>query len=739
MWCEPEFHRAGHGKMFMENKENESLKISAKLIDLEDAEEFLKKSAIGKEKIKIAAGDKKSEKVSMEVPVAEKSENFQAREDNCEELNLQDYQLELENRIRNLLWTISGDYTQQMKPDVSLFLRSKDIALYDGIKQGALAKFFDKDFLGMYLVKKIFMGADEAALTFVSQLCIEEAIGERICEQRPGIWEMQRKACEDILDQEYETMPSAADKLGYLRVNLLRRRIDRGGNTSLKKKNLQDDSRSEEKSADSVENTDVSNGIITGNADVSNGRIAGNADASNKTITNITENKQKNRKYKGIYHYIDLISSAAETTDTMSLIHIIDTVYNEVADPDFSKKATLEQVLAVTMEDLTEFDWHDYLSEEMYEDALESYMEQLTSNVAGMENADVTREMEEERQSKQKITVLPPEALEKAHTYVELNFGKTYLSELEEKRINQLMCRDIHSDCSLYFTEGILKSPVKRNYQYEYAKRLKNKNIWLYHDKHRIVKRNIALLTEMLKKSLVIKSENQEILSDRGMIVPSRLWRLGRSSDAQVFRRELKGDSSDFVVDVLIDASGSQMSRQGEVALQAYIISEALSNAELPHRVMSYCTFWDYTILHRFREYDDPRSANENIFNYVTSSNNRDGLAIRAAGYGLLNREEEKKILIILSDGRPYDVIVNRPNAKNPAPYHGKYAITDTAAQIRKLRSQGVSVLGVFAGEEKDLATEKKIFGKDFAYIRNITGFSKIVGRYLTKQLEDDE
>ena len=93
-----------------------------------------------------------------------------------EELQIQDYQLELENRIRNLLWTVSGDYTQQMKPDVSLFLRSKNIALYDGIKQGALAKFFDKDFLGMYLVKKIFMGADEASLTFVSQLCIEKPV-----------------------------------------------------------------------------------------------------------------------------------------------------------------------------------------------------------------------------------------------------------------------------------------------------------------------------------------------------------------------------------------------------------------------------------------------------------------------------------------------------------------------------------------------------------------------------------
>ena len=43
------------------------------------------------------------------------------------------------------------------------------------------------------------------------------------------------------------------------------------------------------------------------------------------------------------------------------------------------------------------------------------------------------------------------------------------------------------------------------------------------------------------------------------------------------------------------------------------------------------------------------------------------------------------------------------------------------------------------AGEEKDLATEKKIFGKDFAYIRDISNFSKIVGRYLIKQLDSDE
>lgn len=593
-----------------------------------------------------------------------------------ETLEIEDSRLELENRIRNLLWTVSGDYKLDMKPDVSLFLRSKAIALYDGIKQGALARFYDKDLLGLYLVKKVFLQADEGELTAVAQLCIEEAIGEKICEERPGIRNMQREAFEDILDQEFEKMPSQADFLGRLKVAVLRRRLDGG----------------------------------------------------------VYRVEQK------LQPFMDLVIRSGEAEDTMELIRCIDELYNSMIDPAFEqRRGSLERVMAVTLEELTEFSWEDFLSEEMYEEALESYVEKLTTNMAGMEDRSVTEEMEQKRQKKKNITVVTPEMLEKAYTYVELNYGRTYLSEAEEKKINYLMCRGVHSDCSLYFTEGVLKNPVKRNYQYEYAKRLRNKNIWLYHDKHRIVKRNISVLTDTLRKSLVLRSETQTVLSDRGQIVPSRLWRVGRSQDAKLFERELKADASDFVVDVLIDASGSQMSRQGEVALQAYIISEALSNVEIPHRVMSFCTFWDYTILHRFREYDDPRSANENIFNYVTSSNNRDGLAIKTAGYGLLAREEEKKILIVLSDGKPYDVLMNRPNARNPKPYQGKEAIADTATEIRRLRNLDVSVLGVFAGEEKDLATEKKIFGKDFAYIRNIKNFSKIVGRYLTKQLETDE
>ncbi len=585
---------------------------------------------------------------------------------------LDDYQLELENRIRNLLWTVSGDYTLEMKPNVETFLRSKSLALYDGIKQGAFAKYYDKDLLGMYLVKKIFLQGLEIPLTAIAQLCIEEAIGEKIVAERPGIVKIRRQAFLDMIDQEFEIL--AKSPLGRLKFALLKEKTE--GSYAVEKQ---------------------------------------------------------------IRSWMTIVYQAKDAEDTMELIHLIDRLYNMIVDPWFENQhGSLDQVLAVTLEELTEFGWEDYLSEEMYEEALETYVQKITENMTNLEEAQVTEEMEEKRRTKNKITVLDPKVLEKSYTYVELNFGKTYLNSLEEKRRNYHLCRDIHSDCSLYFTEGILKNPVKRNYQLEYAKKQKDKNLWTYHDKHRIVKRNIGLLTEMLKKSLVLRSETDYVLSDRGEIVPSRLWRIGRTSDAKVFQRELKANSADFVVDVLMDASGSQRSRQGDVALQGYIISEALSNAQIPHRVMSFCTFWDYTILHRFRDYDDDRKANANLFDYMTSSNNRDGLAIKAAGYELLQRSEDKKIMIILSDGRPYDVIVNRPNARNPQPYQGKHAVRDTGFEVRKLRNLGVSVLGVFAGEEKDLATEKKIFGKDFAYIRDIVNFSKIVGRYLTKQLEAD-
>ena len=590
----------------------------------------------------------------------------------------EEFELELENRIKNLIWTVSGDYTLDVKPDIESYHRSHAVGLYDGIKQGAFARYFNREELSLYLMKKIYLHGEEGPLMSLAQLCIEWSVAERITKEREGIKEIRKKALEDTLEMDFSRL--AASEPGRLKLMLFKECLN------------------------------------------------GSEPATNRM--------------RAFMEQVQALSGAKETIE---LIRTIDKLYNAMVDPNFEKRyGNLETVLAVSLEELAEFSWKDYLEEEALEESFGTYLEHLNEAMTNLDKMELNQETkkeesEEEISQKKKILVVDEEALSKMHSYVQRNYGIGYLSEIEEKRRNLLLCRGIHSDCSLYFTEGVLKQAVLRNYQYEYAKKQRDKNRYEYYNNHRMVKNNIRQLSDMLKKALVMRDEVQETISDRGRIVPSRLWRIGRSHDSRVFLKKLNHDNSDFVVDVLIDASGSQRKRQGQVAMQAYILSEALSIANVPHRVMSFCTFWDYTILHRFREYEDDRSANENIFEYNTSSNNRDGLAIKAAGYELLNREEEHKILIVLSDGRPYDVILNRPNARNPQPYQGKYAISDTAFEVRKLRSKGVCVLGVFAGEEKDLPAEKKIFGKDFAYIRDVAGFSGIVGRYLLKQLEREE
>lgn len=586
---------------------------------------------------------------------------------------LEERQLEIANRMKNIIWTVCGDYTLEAKPDVEAFLKSKYIALYDGIKQGAFAKYFEKEKLSMYLVKKVYLGAREDALVAIAQLCMEKAVGDRIARERKGVSSIQKKAYEYVLDHEMDMLVKS--EFGRLQLAMMRQ-------------------------------------VLTG----------------------------ERRCEEKIRKQLDRIEPLEKAADTMEVIRTIDDCYNTWVDPGFEQiHGDLSKVLAVTVEELMEYSWQDFLTEDMYEENFEAYLEQMSQQMTatGQNHAEEKKD-EKESSKKRKIVRVSEEDLKKVYTYIELNFGKTYLSPLEEKKINFQLCRGIHADCGLYFTDGILANPVKKNYQLEYAKKQQGKNKYAYYDNHRTVKQNIVILSGILKKAMAMRQEEITILSDRGKICPERLWKIGRSRDAKLFSQICPADGSTFVVDVLIDASGSQRVRQEQVALQAYIIMQALSSVHIPHRVMSFCTFWDHTILQRYREYDEDASANEKIFNFTTSSNNRDGLAIRAASLGLLEREEERKIMIILSDGRPYDVILNRPNGRNPQPYQGKYAVRDTGTEVRRLRNLGVSVLGVFAGEEKDLEAEKKIFGRDFAYIRDISRFSRIVGSYLNKQIEEN-
>ena len=173
---------------------------------------------------------------------------------------------------------------------------------------------------------------------------------------------MRKKALEDILDQEYETLPFYDKLLDRLKIAVFR-------------------------------------DVLTGSVQPLEKKLSA---------------------------FRDQIYACARKRQTpMDMDSIIRQLYNTVIDPDFEKKnGSLERVMAVTLEELTEFGWEDYLNEEMYEEALENYVEKLTDRMTDIEDSSLTQDMEEKRKVKNKITVISEEALQKAHTYVELNFWK---------------------------------------------------------------------------------------------------------------------------------------------------------------------------------------------------------------------------------------------------------------------------------------------------------------------------
>ena len=98
-----------------------------------------------------------------------------------QETILDDYQLEMENRIRNLLWTVSGDYTLEMKPNVETFCARSLLPFMTELSRELLPNITTK-ICWECIWSRNFLQGLEIPLTAIAQLCVEEAIGEKNCQ-----------------------------------------------------------------------------------------------------------------------------------------------------------------------------------------------------------------------------------------------------------------------------------------------------------------------------------------------------------------------------------------------------------------------------------------------------------------------------------------------------------------------------------------------------------------------------
>lgn len=567
----------------------------------------------------------------------------------------------MENRLQNLLWTVSEDYNCDVKINPADLQKSPEIAFYNMILQGAFQKYFDAEVFETYMQKKIQYGAEPSVLFLISKLCIDSAVCQKVCAERKGIENIRRKAFRETLKKDaFRFSHTDWDYLEYCYLEF--------------------------------------------------------------------QLYQKIRNPR-LQPLLLKIAALSHTNSIKDVCKCIDEVYHTAYEKGFAEyfKGISKDTngLQSGTEDSEETKEQDNLISE--EDTVNIFSGHVDAQDNGKQDKSTARLLSLDKQSS--------EHLEK---YIELNYGKSILPPNEKSRLQKQMCTGIHEDCRLHITKGVLHNQTESNAKTDYVKRIKEENLHIYKKNFLLTRQNILSLSNLLKRALLTRTERELCTSEYGTICPEKLWNLGRTDNSMLFKRELLQDNSDFAVEVLIDASGSQQRRQSLVALQGFIISRALSLAEIPHRVTGFCTFGSYTILNEYRDYLDNSDADENIFEFYGSANNRDGLAIRAAADSLDKQPQENKILIVLSDGNPNDIIAANSRQKaEKQPYCLDFAVKDTATEVRRLRNRKISVLGVFAGEEEDLQAEKKIFGKDFAYIHDISNFANIVGHYLKKQITD--
>ncbi len=310
-------------------------------------------------------------------------------------------------------------------------------------------------------------------------------------------------------------------------------------------------------------------------------------------------------------------------------------------------------------------------------------------------------------------------------------YGKSIKNPRDLQILEDELCTDIHSGIKLHFTKGEYAEDIKSAYHREMEQNQTQQNKDFYNKSQLVYKRAERNLKEVIKNTLLRDTSTTTDYTTSGKIVPSRIWKI-KTENPKIFSHRTKSDEGDIRVIILLDSSASQLGRQSEVAVEAYIISRALVSLNIKTEIYGFSNLFNYLVLKKFHDFNDPLSKVDEVLKYSAGGSNRDGLAIKTMVKLFEGVDARRKILIALSDGLPNDEVNLDPmSGVELTDYKEEVAIMDTAKEVLSAKMVGIDVLGIFTGNPSELSNEKLIFGNDFAYIDDIKKFHDIIGFYF--------
>lgn len=240
-----------------------------------------------------------------------------------------------------------------------------------------------------------------------------------------------------------------------------------------------------------------------------------------------------------------------------------------------------------------------------------------------------------------------------------------------------------------------------------------------------------AIYPEIKKVSRKLQDKMMEILQkqeggrENGLFIGKKMDKRLYRNDGRIFCKDvLPEDGLDMAVALVIDMSGS-MRNNGRIdvakiaALTLYDFCHALDIpvAVYGHRVRGEVELFNFA---DFKSVDGKDKYR--LMGICSGGRNRDGLAYRFVGKQLAEREENTKLLIMISDGQP-----------NDEGYGGAVARDDLMSAKLMLKKQGVITFAAAIGDDRDVI--EKIYGDGFLNISDLkklpTNIVRLVERYI--------
>lgn len=316
-------------------------------------------------------------------------------------------------------------------------------------------------------------------------------------------------------------------------------------------------------------------------------------------------------------------------------------------------------------------------------------------------------------------------------SYIEETFGRSLYSEEKENLINQIYAKDKHKKSKIFFTKGIAKANSDKIN--ELNSKARESNLNFYKNKENFYERIIKNLSKSINLSLKSTEDRDCQLAKTGNLIPNLAWKSQIPNYNKIFTRKSFDKKGDYTIDILLDGSASLLYDQELVATEAYILSRALSKNKISHRVITYSTLSDYTVLTILKDFDE-ETDDARIFSYKSLGFNRDGLAFRSYASLIPQRKLKDHLLLILTDASPSDLrpIIKEGLSPNKA-YKEEAALKDTKEELDKLRRKNIKTCALIHKDKASNATY--LYYNSFYQVKDLNHLASLATRLIKKEL----